>query len=126
MCEVNYMHYAIEQDSETSSLFGVNINRVNSIAFGIGCALAGLAGALMGSIFVVNPAMGFHPLLNAFTIVILGGLGSIVGCVLGGFTLGMIESIAGLLLGTELASGIIFATLILIIIVKPTGFMGHD
>jgi branched-chain amino acid transport system permease protein len=116
---------AVEQDSEAASLFGVSINRVNIIAFGIACAMAGLAGALMGPVFVVNPAMGYIPLLNAFTIVILGGLGSIIGCVLGGFTLGMIESLAGILLGTELAYGVIFAILILIIIVKPSGFMGH-
>jgi branched-chain amino acid transport system permease protein len=116
---------AIEQDSETASLFGISINRVNVVAFGLACSMAGLAGALMGPIFVVNPAMGHIPLLNAFTIVILGGLGSIGGCVLGGFTLGIIESLAGILLGTEIAYGVIFLILILIIIIKPSGFMGH-
>jgi branched-chain amino acid transport system permease protein len=116
---------AIEQDSEASELFGVSINLVNMVALGIGFALAAIGGALIGSIFVLNPSIGLVPMLKAFVIIILGGLGSIGGCILAGLLLGIIDSVIGTLLGANLAYVVAFAILILIIIIRPRGFFGH-
>ena len=116
---------AIEQDSEASELFGVSINLVNMVALGIGFALAAIGGALIGSIFVLNPSIGLVPMLKAFVIIILGGLGSIGGCILAGLLLGIIDSVIATLLGANLAYVVAFAILILIIIIRPRGFFGH-
>ncbi|MCJ7507667.1 MAG: branched-chain amino acid ABC transporter permease [candidate division Zixibacteria bacterium] len=116
---------AIEQDSEASELFGVSINLVNMVALGIGFALAAIGGALIGSIFVLNPSIGLIPMLKAFVIIIIGGLGSIGGCILAGLLLGIIDSVVATLLGANLAYVVAFAILILIIIIRPRGFFGH-
>ncbi len=116
---------AIEQDSEAAELFGVNLNIVNMVALGIGFALATIAGALVGAIFVLNPSVGVVPVLKAFVIIIMGGLGSIGGCILAGLLLGVIDSVIGTLLGANLAYVVAFAILILIIIIRPRGFWGH-
>lgn len=116
---------AIEQDSEAAELFGVNLNLVNMVALGIGFALAAIGGALVGSIFVLNPSIGLVPMLKAFVIIIMGGLGSIVGCILAGLLLGIIDSFVATLLGANLAYVVAFAILILIIIIRPRGFFGH-
>jgi len=116
---------AIEQDSEASELFGVSINLVNMAALGIGFALAAIGGALIGSIFVMNPSIGLVPMLKAFVIIIMGGLGSIGGCILAGLLLGIIDSVIATLLGANLAYVVAFAILILIIIIRPRGFFGH-
>jgi branched-chain amino acid transport system permease protein len=116
---------AIEQDSEASELFGVNLNIVNMVALGIGFSLAAIGGALIGSIFVLNPSIGLVPMLKAFVIIIMGGLGSIGGCILAGLLLGIIDSVIATLLGANLAYVVAFAILILIIIIRPRGFFGH-
>jgi branched-chain amino acid transport system permease protein len=116
---------AIEQDSEAAELFGVNVNLVNMVALGIGFALAAVGGALIGAIFVLNPSVGLAPMLKAFVIIILGGLGSIGGCIAAGLLLGLIDSVVATMLGANLAYAIVFAILILIIIIRPRGFAGH-
>jgi branched-chain amino acid transport system permease protein len=116
---------AIEQDSEASELFGVNLNIVNMVSLGVGFALAAIGGALIGSIFVMNPSIGLVPMLKAFIIIIMGGLGSIGGCILAGLLLGIIDSVVATLLGANLAYVAAFAILILIIIIRPRGFFGH-
>lgn len=116
---------AVEQDSETAKMLGVRINRVELIAFGIASGLAGAAGVLIAPVFVVNPVMGTEFLLKAFVVIILGGAGSIAGCVTGAFVLGFIDSLMGTLFGPHIAYGVGFAMIILILLVKPEGIMGH-
>jgi branched-chain amino acid transport system permease protein len=116
---------AIEQDKEAAALQGVNVNRINALAFGIGFALAAAAGALMAPVFAVTPSMGELPLLKAFIIIILGGLGSIPGAILGGVILGLIDGILATALGFELAFLLSFVLIILILLVKPQGLLGH-
>ncbi|MHB8831951.1 MAG: branched-chain amino acid ABC transporter permease [Desulfobacteria bacterium] len=116
---------AIEQDSEAAELFGVNVDRVNMIALGIGFALAAIGGALMGTIFVMNPSVGLMPMLKAFVVIILGGLGSIGGCIIAGLLMGVVDSVFATLLGSTVAYGVSFAILILIITIRPRGIAGH-
>ncbi|HXY74451.1 MAG TPA: branched-chain amino acid ABC transporter permease [Dehalococcoidales bacterium] len=117
---------AIEQDAEASSLFGVNVTLVNIVCIGIGCALAGVAGQMVGSIFYINPSVGTSQVINCFNVIIIGGLGSITGCIVAALLLGVIQSIAGAFLGISFAYIIVFAMLLLILIVRPRGLMGHE
>jgi branched-chain amino acid transport system permease protein len=116
---------AIEQDKEAAALQGVNVHMVNGLAFAIGFALAAAAGALMAPIFKLDPMMGEQPLLKAFIIIILGGLGSIPGAIIGGLMLGLIDSIVATALGAEPAFLLSFVFIILVLLFKPTGLFGH-
>lgn len=116
---------AIEQDKEAAALQGVNVNRINALAFGIGFALAAAAGALMAPVFAVTPSMGELPLLKAFIIIILGGLGSVPGAILGGVILGLIDGVLATAFGFELAFLLSFVLIIVILLVKPQGLLGH-
>ena len=116
---------AIEQDKEAAALQGVNVHVVNGLAFAIGFALAAASGALMAPIFKLDPMMGEQPLLKAFIIIILGGLGSIPGAILGGLMLGLIVSIVATALGAEPAFLLSFVFIILLLLFKPTGLFGY-
>ncbi len=116
---------AIEQDKEAAALQGVNVNRINALAFGIGFALAAAAGALIAPVFAVTPSMGELPLLKAFIIIILGGLGSVPGAILGGVILGLIDGVLATAFGFELAFLLSFVLIIVILLVKPQGLLGH-
>jgi branched-chain amino acid transport system permease protein len=112
---------AIEQDSEGAMSVGIGINEVSAATFAIGSALAGAAGALMGSLFIVEPTMGFLPLIKAFIIVVIGGLGSILGAIVGGLILGFSEVLCGVYISTNYQDALAFVILILILSFKPTG-----
>jgi branched-chain amino acid transport system permease protein len=117
---------AVAQDKEAAALQGVQVSRISSLSFGIGCALAGSAGALMAPIFSVSPFLGGEVILKAFLVVILGGMGSIPGAMLGGLVLGFIESFGSLFFTVPTVSAITFSLIILILIVRPQGLLGHD
>jgi branched-chain amino acid transport system permease protein len=117
---------AVSQNMEAASLQGIDINRVSSIAMLIGCALAAAAGALVGAIFSLNPFMGGFALMKGIAVIILGGLGSITGAVLGGLILGMIDGLVPPLLTAQLASLVSFAVVIIIMLLRPRGLMGHE
>jgi len=116
---------AVAQDLEAAALQGIDINRIGSATFFIGCALAGLAGALLAPIYFVSPYIGLLPVLKAFVVIVLGGLGSIAGAFVGGMLLGGIDSLCLYFLGTlgDMAG---FVILILVIIFKPAGLLGHE
>jgi branched-chain amino acid transport system permease protein len=80
---------------------------------------------LVAPLFMINPAMGETPLLIAFMVIILGGIGSVTGAVVGGLVIGLIESFGSFLIGPAAASGMLFALVILIILFKPTGIIGR-
>jgi branched-chain amino acid transport system permease protein len=84
---------AVAQDPEVSRLMGIPIHRISATVFAVSSALAAAAGALVGPIFCVFPAMGVTPILKAFVVIVLGGMGSIPGAIFGGFILGIAESL---------------------------------
>ena len=92
---------AVAQDRETASLMGIEDGLIYAIAFGTSCLLAGLAGALMAPVYNVGPYMGELAVMKAFVIVILGGLGSVPGAVLGGLLIGLSESVLSTLLRSD-------------------------
>lgn len=116
---------AIPQDREAAELMGINVNWITGISFGLGCALASIAGALLGSLFIVSPFMGERPLVKAFVIITLGGFGSIPGAVIGALIIGVIESLAGAFVSSEWQDAFGFVILILVLLVKPMGLFGE-
>lgn len=121
---------AVAQDRETASVVGVDARLTGMIAFGLGGALAGAAGALMGPVFLVYPTMGVIPVIKAYVIVVLGGLGSVPGAILGALILGQVESLASVLipdttraLAYKDAYGLVL--LVLILVVRPQGLFGE-
>jgi branched-chain amino acid transport system permease protein len=116
---------AVAQDAETALLQGIRVNTIYPLAFGMSVALAALAGALMGPVFSVSPFVGLTPMLKAFVVVILGGLGSVPGAVVGGLLLGMIESFTATIFGSLVSDILQLLLVILILLVRPAGLLGQ-
>ena len=115
---------ATAQDREAATILGINSHRIYMLTFGISSALAALAATMLAPLFLINPWMGIPPQLKAFIVVVLGGLGSFGGAILGGFLLGTIESLAIVFLSSEWKDVVSFLVLILILIIRPSGFFG--
>jgi len=92
---------AVSQDITTARLMGVNVKRIGLIGFGLGAALAGIAGALASTIYVITPTVGLLFTIKAFTVMVLGGLGSQLGTLIAGLALGILESFVSYLIGSE-------------------------
>ena len=116
---------ATSQKSDAAMLMGININRVYLFTFAVGAALAGAAGAIYGILFPFNPAMGALPTIKAFAIIILGGLGSIPGAVIGGLLYGIAENVTGYLSNGTWQDAVAFALLIAVLAIRPTGIFGE-
>jgi branched-chain amino acid transport system permease protein len=115
---------AVAKQREGARLVGIDVEHVFAITFGIGVACLGAAGCMLLPIFYVDPYTGNIFVIVSFTIVVLGGMGSIVGALLGGFIIGITESVGGLILGESLGQVGISLIFILILIFKPTGIFG--
>jgi branched-chain amino acid transport system permease protein len=117
---------AVAQDREGARLVGINVNRVSALTFAISTAMAAVAACLVAPIFMISPSMGVLVGMKAFVIVILGGLGSIPGALVGGMILGLIEALGGGYLSAAYKDVFAFGALILILTIKPTGLFGRD
>ncbi|MDD3336721.1 MAG: branched-chain amino acid ABC transporter permease [Eubacteriales bacterium] len=116
---------AVSEDKGAAQLMGVNVNLTISVTFAIGSALAAIAGVLLCSAYpTLMPTTGSMPGIKAFTAAVFGGIGSIPGALLGGILLGIIEIFGKTYISTELGDAIVFAILILLLLVKPTGLLG--
>lgn len=115
---------AVAQDTEIALVQGIRAERIYPFAFGLSVALAALAGGLMGPVFGVSPTVGLAPMLKAFIVVIIGGLGSVSGALLGGLLLGIVESFASTFLGATVADFMLLGLVMLILIFRPWGLMG--
>ena len=116
---------AVAQDKEGAALQGVEVSRIGALSFGIGCGIAGAAGVLMAPIFGIHPFAGHEVILKAFLVVILGGMGSIAGALLGGLVLGIIESFGCLFFKVPTVGVLTFALILVILIVRPQGLLGR-
>ena len=118
---------ATSQNRKGAMLVGINVERIDIISFGIGCALAAAAGTLWvvsGQVF--NPYMGSIPAVKAFAIIILGGLGSIPGAIVGGLLYGIAENGAAYFLGGIWKDAVSFIILIIVLVIRPTGLFGES
>jgi branched-chain amino acid transport system permease protein len=125
---------AVSEDKDTAALMGINVDRTIATTFAIGGLLAGAAGILYAIVFSqVHWFMGFLPGIKAFTAAVLGGIGNIIGAMLGGLTLGVLESVGPLLLlsgagvpsPNQLRDVVAFSVLILVLIFRPYGLLGR-
>ncbi len=117
---------AVSQDPDAAALHGIDVNRISTIAMVIGCALAAIAGALMGSIFSTSPFMGTSAITKGIAVIILGGLGSITGAVAGGLILGLIDGLIPPLLSPTMAGIFGFGVIIIVLLFRPRGLFGHE
>lgn len=116
---------AVAQNPDAASLQGIDISFVSSLTMGIGSALAAGAGCLAGSLFQVNAHMGAVPLLEALATIILGGMGSIPGTIVGGLIIGLLKSFSSTFFGGNVAIMIIFLGIVIFLIVRPSGLFGY-
>ena len=115
----------VSEDKGAAELMGVNVNQTISLTFAIGSALAAIAGVLLCSSYpILMPTTGSMPGIKAFTAAVFGGIGSIPGALIGGLLLGVIEILGRAYISTELSDAIVFAVLIVVLLVKPTGLLG--
>lgn len=116
---------AVSEDKDAAELMGINVNVTISVTFAIGSALAAIAGVLLCSAYpTLVPTTGSMPGIKAFTAAVFGGIGSIPGAMIGGILLGIIEIFSKSYISTSLSDAIVFAVLIVVLLVKPTGILG--
>jgi len=116
---------AASEDKAAAQLMGINVNATISTTFAIGSALAAVAGVLLCSSYsTLMPTTGSMPGIKAFTAAVFGGIGSIPGAFLGGILLGIIEKLSQAYISTQLSDAIVFAVLIIVLLVKPSGLLG--
>lgn len=118
---------AVSEDSGAAQLMGVNVNATIALTFAIGSALAAIAGVLLCSAYpALTPYTGAMPGIKAFVAAVFGGIGSIPGAFIGGILLGVIEILGKAYISSQLADAIVFAVLIIVLLVKPTGLLGKQ
>lgn len=122
---LGHMLKAASEDQEAAALMGIRVNRMISLAFVIASILAGIAGILLAPIFFITLEMGYLVGLKAFAAMIVGGFGSIPGAILGGIVLGVIEMLGASYVSSTYKDVFAFGLLILILFVRPQGFLGE-
>ncbi len=116
---------AVTEDRDAARLMGVNVERTFLITFGIGAALAGLAGVLLAPVYSITPQIGGNFIFAAFAVVVVGGLGSVTGAYIGGFLIGAVEAFSGFYLDPTLGTAFYFAVFLAVLIVRPAGLLGR-
>jgi branched-chain amino acid transport system permease protein len=116
---------AVSQDRETAALMGINPNILIMLTFIIASALAGMSGALLGPVLVLTPFAGTSVIVKAFAIVIIGGFGNVEGTIIAGLIVGMIESYTTQFLDPGLIDIVVFALLLVMLAVRPTGLIAE-
>ncbi len=117
---------ATAQDRDAAQLMGINVKRMSVLAFGLGTALAGIAGALLAPTYYIFPQVGGPFTLKAFVVVVLGGMGSIVGATLGGVLIGVTESVSAVYVASGLKELVVYVLFLLILLFRPAGLLGKS
>ncbi|MDI3535156.1 MAG: branched-chain amino acid transport system permease protein [Thermosediminibacterales bacterium] len=115
---------SIAQNREAAMLMGIDVSKMYMIAFALGTACVGVAGALLMPVYYVFPTVGTYFGVTAFVVVVLGGMGNMTGAFLGGLLIGVIESISGVYIDPSLKEAVYFIIFILVLLFKPSGLFG--
>lgn len=116
---------AVSEDKGAAKLMGINVDGTIALTFAIGSGLAAIAGVLLCSAYpTLSPYTGSMPGIKAFVAAVFGGIGSVPGALLGGLMLGVIEILSKAYISSQMADAIVFAVLIIVLVVKPTGILG--
>ncbi|MFC2047656.1 branched-chain amino acid ABC transporter permease [Chloroflexota bacterium] len=115
---------AVEEDKVAAALHGINPNRINAFVFSLGIGLAAAAGALIAPLYSIQPSMGTMPLAKAFMVIVLGGMGSVPGAILGALAIGLADSLLGVAVGPEPAYIIAWLVIIVVLVIRPRGLLG--
>ena len=116
---------ATVQDREAAMMMGINVPRIFMLTFAVGSALVGLAGCIMLPLYSTFPTVGLNFVLIAFVIVVLGGMGSMEGALLGGICIGLVQSFSGYYIAPAYGQMFYFLLFLLVLIVRPAGLMGQ-
>jgi branched-chain amino acid transport system permease protein len=116
---------AVAADAEIAGTMGVSVPRAIGFTFGLSFAVASIAGILIGPLYFVSPDMGDMVGLKAFSAAVLGGINSIVGTIIGGILLGLIEALAAFYISTDYKDLFAFAILMMMLVVRPQGLLGR-
>ena len=117
---------AVSEDNEAAQLMGINVDTTISFTFGLGSALAAIAAVLYCCSYPqISPTMGSMLGLKAFVAAVLGGIGSLPGAMVGGICVGLAEALAKGYISSQLSDAVVFGILILVLLIKPTGILGH-
>lgn len=117
---------AIAQNGEAARLLGVRVELTYLVTFAVSALLAGIAGVMIGGLFNITPSMGNEPLLRAFLVVVLGGLGSLPGTIIAAYLIGLIEAASSYYIGIYWTPVALFTVLIVILLVRPNGLLGRS
>jgi branched-chain amino acid transport system permease protein len=116
---------AASEDPEAATSLGIDVKHVYAMTFAIGAALAAFGGVLIGVAFSLTPTAGLTWLLRAFTVIVLGGMGSILGTLAGGMAIALAEEYGSLAFGAQYRDLIVFSLLVLVLVIRPTGLLGR-
>jgi branched-chain amino acid transport system permease protein len=117
---------AVGQDRQVARLLGIDDRRIYNMAFGLGSALMGIAGAILAPFYYTHPAVGTSFILKAFVICVLGGLGSMPGAALGGLIVGVLEGVIGLYTQAAAAQVVLLGLFVLLLFIRPMGLLGVE
>jgi branched-chain amino acid transport system permease protein len=117
---------ATVQDRTAAQLMGVNIDQVFLLTFALGSACVGIAGGLLAPAYPIFPSVGTNFGLASFVVVVLGGMGSMTGALLGGLLIGLVETMSGFFIDSGLKQAVYFVVFILVLIFRPTGLFGQS
>src|SRR5207245_10337425 len=120
----SYLRAATENPSLVQA-FGINVPRMVTLTYGFGVGLAALAGVMAAPIYQVNPLMGANQIIVVFAVVVIGGMGSILGAILTGFGLGVIEGLTKVFY-PEASNTVIFVIMVIVLLIKPAGLFGKE
>jgi len=116
----------VQQNYQMAMVLGINVNFISMLVYGIGAGLAALAGSLLAPLYLIFPAMGWTPLGISFAIVILGGMGSVLGTVIGGFLFGLTTLLTSYYLSSGMVNVVPFLAMIITLLIRPSGLLGKE
>jgi len=116
---------AVTEDRDAARLMGVNVERTFLFTFGIGAALAGIAGVMLAPVYSITPEVGGNFIFAAFAVVVIGGLGSTTGAYVGGFLIGAVDAFTGYYIDPTLGTAFYFVVFLVVLVVRPAGLFGR-